>query len=216
MSFYIDGSNINICDWYDGSNNTPYDCSSNILHLQCQPFQFDVAVITQNTPQLTLQTGSEHIYELDIIAISESIFKSIFYRANNFSVASNTLLTPIELSYISFFGRAVCNQPFSLIETIITNIENDLNITQDMFTPCSLINLNKLINSIRTIADLNLSNVTCSLSWSEIMLTLFAEFGNVTVTPPVILTVSVVFISPTQGVKPVIIKFNFLTTITLN
>ena len=63
--------------------------------------------------------------------------------------------------------------------------------------------------------NLNLTNITCSLNWDEVVQTLTAEFGDVTVTPAVLLTVSVVFLSPTTGVKPVIIKFNYLTTITL-
>ena len=75
--------------------------------------------------------------------------------------------------------------------------------------------ISKIINSIDTLCDLNLNNINSSLTWSEVVQTLLSEFGNVTATPPVILTISVIFVSPTAGVKPVVIKFNYLTSISL-
>ena len=98
---------------------------------------------------------------------------------------------------------------------LIEYIETDLSITKDMISTTSFINLNKSINSINSLCDLNLNNITSALNWDELVYSLASDFVSVNVTPNIILTVSVTFLSPTAGVKPFTIRFNFMTTITL-
>jgi hypothetical protein len=179
------------------------------------PYQLDIAVICEKMPKLILRSGQEHIIDLDPVDIDESLFKSIFYKCDSFSITPLTTLPSCVKPLLSFTQRTVFNEPFSLIKTIIKYIESDLSITKDMISTCSFINLNKLINSIDTLYDINLTNVTCSLNWSDIVKTFKAYLPNTSVTPKSLLSVSVVFASPTEGVKPVVVKFNYLTTITL-
>ena len=181
------------------------------------PYQLDVAIITQNFQEISLQTGSEHVFDLDLKNITESMFKSIFYKSNAFSITPKANLIPEALDLIRFTNQTYSSHPFSLLDTITHNIINDLSITQNMISTNSLINLNKDLNSLLTLCDLSVSNVTNSLNWSDIVNTLIAEFGvDKDVSPPVILTVSVIFVTPTPNVNNTIIRFNFKTTVTLN
>lgn len=192
-----------------------FNSSNNILQISNLPHQIDIAVITQNAPEFTLKTYDEHVIDLDPIYITENIFKEIFYSNNAFSITPKSRLSKKHLYHTCFLQRTVNNSSFILIDTIIKYIESDLSITKDMISTTSFINLNKIINSIRNLCDLNLSNITSALNWNELVHSLSSNFGNKNVTPEIMLTVSVMFLSPTDGVKPIIIKFNYITTITL-
>ena len=189
---------------------------SNTIVINSIPYQLDVAVITQTYQNIDLQTGNEHIYDLDIMNISESMFKSIFYRNNTFSIAQKANLVPDALSHISLSNQTYADFPFSLVDTILHNIINDMAVSQNMISTNSLININKELGSIVTLCDLSVSNVVNGLTWSDIVNILSTEYGPEKASPPVILTVSVIFVTATPNVNPTIVRFNFQTRVTLS
>ena len=198
------------------------DSHCNILEVNVVPYQLDIAVITQTFSELHRKSG-EHIINLDFIEISEDVFKSIFYQTNSFSISSTVKSIPELLKLISFKGQNVNGHPFCLVDSIMENIEKDLGVSINMLSICSLINLNKEIISIKSLADLSITNISCSLSWSEILEVIRCEYDktscgsdpNIPDTALVILTISVIFVTPNEGIFPTIIRFNYKVRITL-
>lgn len=277
-----------------------------LCNLTAMPHHLDVAVISYKFSELRQQGDNDHIIELDPVDVSEYDFKRIFYYThhnhNTFCVnkqyPSGKEKTYNEL--VSFACQSVDGMLFSLSDEILDNIELDLGISRHMLSTCSLINLTKEINAIRTLRDLPTANVTCSLKWSDIVTTLRSRFrdgndrddiygddqlldgnykdisGNVTyiykngtftrpviqtlilgddsdqgikngtytytfadgdketLTPgqvetvekiidpyyfpdvvPVVLSISVIFITPNEGVSPTVVKFNYNTSVTI-
>lgn len=179
------------------------------------PLRIDFAVYTKQLSEINLKNPLDHIVELDYINISESYFKSIFYKTNNFDINPIAYLDENLLPYISFSNISVLGKHFCLYDEIIKNIENDLGISSSMISPCSIISLSKEINSIKTLCDLiNTGNELCSLSWSDIINNIKCNNENSNVVN-VILTLSVVFSNPTKGVNATIVKFNYNVNISI-
>ena len=272
------------------------------LHLTAMPHHLDVAVISYKFSELRQQGDHDHIVELDPVAISELDFKRLFYYThhNHNAFCVNKQYPPGKESlfneFVSFSCQSVCRKLFSLSDEILDNIEMDLGISRHMLSTCSLINLTKELNTIRTLRDLPTANVTCSLKWSDIVETLRSRFrdnedhwnafydGNFaetasttdgivtyklsdtdstvvmydTVNPnegisigqprpyylagnakvylteeqatkvvrvvseyempdevPVVLSISVIFITPNEGVSPTVVKFNYATSVSI-
>lgn len=273
-----------------------------LCNLTAMPHHLDVAVISYKFSELRQQGDNDHIIELDPVDVSEYDFKRIFYYThhnhNTFCV-NKQYPCGKEKTYnelVSFACQSVDGILFSLSDEILDNIELDLGISRHMLSTCSLINLTKEINGIRTLRDLPTANVTCSLKWSDIVTTLRSRFrdgddrddvygfdgdfndngyqdisGNVTytyngdvvtrvqidcdatddqgvyigtysykkadgtiLTPtqaanvvrtrtdyfmpekvPVVLSISVIFITPNEGVAPTVVKFNYNTSVTI-
>ena len=187
------------------------------------PFRLDFAVVnTQVNTQLVVQDPSSvYITELDIIDISENIFKTIFFNVNQFYVnplADSDLMLN---EYISFSQnlRTVGGKHFCLLDVILANYCTDAGVPQSYFTPCSLINLNKQINAIKTLYNVYQNKTgLCSLNWDEIVDAVKCEYDYPNFkSGEVILTFTVVFIptpSNTIVFKPTIIKFNYRTIVT--
>jgi|688.fasta_scaffold205748_2 hypothetical protein len=271
--------------------------------LTFMPHHLDVAVISYKFNELRQQGEDDHVVDLDPINISEADFKRLFYYThhNHNTFAVNRQYPAGQeakfYGYVSFAEQSIDNVLFNLGDEILDNIEADLGISRHMLSTCSLINLTKELNSLKTLRDFPQSNVTCSLKWSDIVQTLRSRFrrdaqepsdnydkddgyistgGTVTYeatvggslqvvtrrvipesasnsskggfeyffvdtygtehvfTPaevtrtvedydvdtnvPVILSISVQFITPNEGVAPTIVKFNYATTVdvTLN
>jgi len=179
------------------------------------PIRIDFAVYTKQLSEINLRNPLDHIVELDYINISESYFKSIFYKTNNFDINPIAYLDENLLPYISFSNISVLGKHFCLYDEIIKNIENDLGISSSMISPCSIISLSKEINSIKTLCDLiNTGNELCSLSWSDIINNIKCNSENSNFVN-VILTLSVVFSNPTKGVNATIVKFNYNVNISI-
>lgn len=179
------------------------------------PIRIDFAVYTKQLSEINLRNPLDHIVELDYINISESYFKSIFYKTNNFDINPIAYLDENLLPFISFSNISVLGKHFCLYDEIIKNIENDLGISSSMISPCSIISLSKEINSIKTLCDLiNTGNELCSLSWSDIINNIKCNNENSNVVN-VILTLSVVFSNPTKGVNATIVKFNYNVNISI-
>jgi hypothetical protein len=193
------------------------DCIS----LEPQTVQLDFAVVNQTFAAIHQQNLSIHVVDLDNILVTEEVFKTLFYKQNVFSINPLVSQNPILIPFISFehVHRTVNNTTFFLTETIIQNIENDLGMSRNLLTPCSNIALNKQLNAIKTLSDLiKTSSILCSLSWSDIVNTVRSKFNDLDPmpkAPDVILTLSVVFSSPTSGIQPTMVKFNYKTSITI-
>ena len=191
------------------------------ISLEAQTVQLDFAVVNQKIADIHQQHLHHHIVELDNIIIAENIFKALFYKFNVFSINPNAIINPVFIPYISFDPsyRTVDCEKFYLPETIFQNIEADLGIVRTTLTPCSNIALNKQLNSIKTVCDLiKTSSILCSLTWEDIVNTVRYKFNDLDpmpLNPDVILTLSVVFASPTCGVHPTTLKFNYKTTINI-
>jgi hypothetical protein len=178
------------------------------------PIQIDFAVYSRQITPIIMKNPLDHIVELDAIDITESLFKSIFYLTNNFSINPNVIFDPVLLSYISFDNKTSLGNHFCLFDELIKNFENDLGVSSSMFSPCTNIALNKEINGIKSLYDLIQSGtIVCSLTWTDIINAVRCE--TTTNTANVILTLSVVFTNQTQGINATIIKFNFSTSVTI-
>ena len=183
-------------------------------------YNLDVALVTYSHSKINKKTGNEHIIDLDAVEIPEEIFKCLFYN-NSLTFQIKSISNPCDeiLKYIGFFKQKVSGDQLRLHDEILNNILEDLGVSKNMLSICSLINLNKEISSLKTLSDLTSSNVSCSLTWKEILDTLRARFNTESLVYPllreVILTVSVVFITPTEGVSPTIVRFNYKTQITI-
>jgi len=177
-------------------------------------FRLDFAVYAKATSQINLTKNTDHIVNLDVINIDETLFKSIFYQTDNFAINPNAALDELSLSKISFSNLTVSGSHFCLFDTILQNIEADLGVSSSMFSPCTNIALHKDINSIKSLVDLiQTGTIVCSMTWTDIINALKCEENNGVA--EVILTLTVVFTNPTVGVNSTIIKFNYKTTITI-
>ena len=115
--------------------------------------------------------------------------------------------------YITFLApyRKIDGKLFSLLEEIIKNIEDDLNVSRNCFTTCSLIELTNDLSNIKTLCDINCCSLLCCLTWSNVLSVLkdynLANNTNIIYKP--LFVVNVVFKTPNPNVKPTIIKFNY-------
>jgi len=155
-----------------------------LCNITAMPHHLDVAVISYKFDELRQQGDNDHIIDLDPLVISELDFKRLFYYThhnhNTFCV-NKQYPAGKELKYneyVSFGNQSVDNVLFSLSDEILDNIESDLGISRHMLSTCSLINLTKELNSLKTLRDFPNANVTCSLKWSDIVETLRSRFRD--------------------------------------
>jgi hypothetical protein len=181
--------------------------------------KLDIAVIEREYSVLQTKSMEEHIVSLDTIDIELNSFKTMFYQTNDFKIPDNewlnlntSLKNKLSLSDID---RKINNGPFRLFDTIIQNIETDLNISRDSLGLNTIVNLNKNISSIKTLCDLSDSNkypILYSMKWSDILSAVTKQsFSSSSVA--VILSISIIFISQNPDIKNTIVKMNYKTTI---
>lgn len=181
----------------------------------------DIAVLCQETSPIEVDCSS-NILELDDIRISKEDFKSIFYpHGENFGIQCELCRNnPSILPYITFLApwRTIQSNPFSLLEQIIISLENDLNVTRNCFTKCSLVELTRELTNIKSLCDLNCCSLVTSLTWSNIesIIRDHYELYNCDCSEPpspstnqVILVISVIFKTPNLNVRPTIVKFKY-------
>jgi hypothetical protein len=177
----------------------------------------DVAVLCQEYTNIE-KMCSDHIINLDEIAVTKEIFQTIFYPyhenfgLNKNNIINNKILTP----YISFLpeNRSVDGKKFYLLEKIISNIENDLYISRNCFTIESLVELSNEITNLHSLCDLNSCSVLSSLTWANILEIIknykLSDSSDEPLIP--ICVISIIFKTPTVGVKNTIIRFNYRIT----
>jgi len=182
----------------------------------------DVAVLCQEYTTIEKMCG-DHIINLDEIEITRDTFQNIFYPyCENFGINKNNVSNnSFYAEYISFLPeyRTVNKKKFYLLEEIISNIENDLSISRNCFTVESLVELTNEIISVNSFCDVNCCSVLSSLTWSNI-LEIIQNYSIINencgcdnssqkgeVIP--ICVISIVFKTPTPGVKNTIVRFNY-------
>jgi hypothetical protein len=174
----------------------------------------DVAVLCQEYTTIE-KMCSDHIINLDEIAVTKEIFQTIFYPYHeNFGINKNNVINNKTLTpYISFLpeNRTVDGKNFYLLEKIISNIENDLNVSRNCFTIESLVELSNEITNLHSLSDLNYCSVLSSLTWPNIVeIIKNYKLSDNSSTPLIpICVISIVFKTPTVGVKNTIVRFNY-------
>ena len=168
----------------------------------------DIAVMCQEFSPIQTVPCSQHIVELDEIPIPTNTFRQIFYARDTFCIDPRVQTTTNLNGYISFLypPRTYRGSPFSLIGELILNLEEDLNVSSNCFTPCSLIDMQKTITSIKTLSDLTCCTM-CSLTWSDITALINQDYLRSDMKP--VLVVNVVFKSETEGALPTTVKFRY-------
>jgi hypothetical protein len=176
----------------------------------------------------------DHIVNLDEIEITKELFQSIFYPyCENFGINKNNVCNnSFYQEYISFLPeyRSVNGKKFYLLEEIISNIESDLNISRNCFTVESLVELTNEIISINSFCNLNCCSVLSSLTWCNILEIIknysilnencdcstssssSSSSSSIHQAVIPICVISVIFKTPTPGVKNTIVRFNYRIT----
>ncbi len=175
----------------------------------------DVAIMSQEHTKVEVISNSNHVVYLDEISISQSQFKQIFYPFGEiFGIDSKKKNSNENLPFVTFTSpyRTVNNSTFSLLEQIISNLEEDLNVSRNCFTTYSLMELTNEISSVQTLYDVPVTSVISSLTWSNIVsllndYTMTKNLSNTILQP--LFVVNVVFKTPNSTVKPTMIKFNY-------
>jgi hypothetical protein len=172
----------------------------------------DIAIYCQEYSNIDLTCDNNNVITLDEIEIKKKDFCSIFYPTGekfgiNKEIAHEGRLIP----FISLqpAHRSVAGKRFVLLESIIKNLEYDLNISRNCFTTASRIELANEFSNIKTLCDINSCSVVASLSWSNIedLIHNYEISSNKTVLP--IFCVSVIFKTPTAGCRETILKLNY-------
>jgi len=177
----------------------------------------DVAVLCQEYTTIE-KMCSDHIINLDEIAVTKEIFQTIFYPYHeNFGMNKNNVINnKTLLPYTSFLpeNRSVDGKNFYLLEKIISNIENDLNVSRNCFTIETLVELSNEITNLHSLCDLNYCSVLSSLTWPNILEIIknykLSDSSDEPLIP--ICVISIIFKTPTVGVKNTIVRFNYRIT----
>ena len=177
----------------------------------------DVAVLAQNTSEIKKLGDNRHIINLDVINISEDLFKSIFYpHGSAFGMDRKFCSKEGVLPYISFLPnyRTVDGKKFYLLEEILLNLEQDLNVSRNCFTTESLVEVTNELIGIKSLCNINCCSVLSSLTWENIneiinnyKLLQDSEENKTKILP--ICVVSIIFKTPTEGVEDTVVKFSY-------
>lgn len=195
------------------SSKNDLSCDTNFIS---DTITLDIAVLCQEYSPIEVACNNNHIIELDEICIDEHLFKAIFYPyGENFGLEKKNCQNATVFPYITFlppFRSIHCGQPFSLLEQIILNIENDLNVTRNCFTTCTLLELSKELSNINSLCDIECCSLQCSLPWSNVLSIIKNNYINRSPLNPIrqtVLIISVIFKTPNISILPTIIKFKY-------
>ena len=176
--------------------------------------QIDVAVLCQEISKVETMCDKYNIIELDEIKITMDQFKTLFFPfGENFGINKKNAIKPENIQFLSFLqkDRTLDNgKPFYLLDIIFASLERDLNVSRNCFTQETRVALSKEISKIHSLCDLECCSVIESLTMSNIedMISNYSQLNsNKKVTP--IFVISVIFRTPTEGAKDVLIKFPY-------
>jgi hypothetical protein len=175
----------------------------------------DIAAICQEYSVVESMCDNDHTFILDEIPIMVDEFINIFYHdLNQFGINKSYCSDPKMMKYLSLEDtyRKINKKPFFLCNTILKSIENDLNLPRNCFTPNSLIEITGELTNIKSLCDLNCCSVLASLTWNNIKDTIknYREncvYKDKQIIP--VLVISIMFKTPTPGVKINIIKIPY-------
>jgi hypothetical protein len=175
----------------------------------------DVAVLCKEYSPLEIVSNDNHIVHLDEIDISESHFRQIFYPYGDFfGIKPNKSNATEFWEFITFHSpwRTVNGRQFSLLDEIIRSAEQDLNVSRNCFTTCSIIELTNEISNIKTLYDIDSKAVLTSLTWTTIISLLrdntLTKITDDSIIRP-LLIINMVFKNSNPHVKPTMVKFPF-------
>jgi hypothetical protein len=174
----------------------------------------DVAVLCEQTNEI-VQTGNDHIVNLDDILLTQDNFKKIFYSfSENFGIDNAYINANADaIKAISFLPdyRTVNKKKFYLVEQIVTNLESDLNVPRNCFTVDSLVELTNQLINVKSLTDINISKMVTSLNWTNIadIIYNYKLLKNTTNVVNPICCISVIFKTPTVGVGNTVVRFNY-------
>ena len=160
-----------------------------------------IAYLTTECTPIQLE-HTQHVIQLDSIQITYQVFKQLFYSTDAFNISNN----PQYLSFISFKQQTVNQTPFSLHETILANASDDLHLPQACFTVDSVVELTQELVALKSLGEMN-TKITSSLSW-QILQDIINQQGS----GDILVTIGVVFKTPTKDVKPTLVNFNYIIT----
>ena len=169
----------------------------------------DFAVVCQEFTNIEITCDSNNIITLDEIEITKKDFCNIFYP-NNEKFGINKTLDKYYHPFISLQAehRTSDGKKFNLLESILKNLEYDLNISRNCFTTASRIELANEFSNIKSLSDINACSVLASLTWSNLLDILNNyHVNNMSVSP--IFCISIIFKTPTPGARETIIKLNY-------
>ena len=179
----------------------------------------DIAIVGQLLASVETR-DNYHIIELDNIPVSKELFKAIFFYHDNENFAivpnvpNNDEIIQNIISFESPYRTYDKGIPFNLLHVMFGFMEEDLNVKRDCFDTCSKMELEKQLSLFKTICDLDICNVLCSLKWSEIIQILTSKGakskdknGN---NIPHLLKINIVFKNPNTNIKDIIVKFNYV------
>jgi hypothetical protein len=198
-----------------------------VFYIQPYPYYHGVSVETIIQRFQNSKCGIEIIGKSNMVGKFYEYMKDWFYFHNpvnfenkvneqnevNVFVAQKMMYHIKEFFYLTFLApyRKVNGKPFSLLEGVIKNTEEDLNVSRNCFTTCSLIDLSNDLSKIKTLCDINCSSLVCSLTWSNIisMLRDYSLVNKHPVNIKPLFVVNVIFKSPNPCIKPTVVKFNY-------
>lgn len=179
----------------------------------------DIAIVGQLLASVETR-DNYHIIELDNISISKELFKAIFFYHDNenFSIVpkvpNNDEIIQNIISFEYPYRTYDNGVPFNLLHVMFGLMEEDLNVKRDCFDTCCKMELEKQLSLFKSLCDLDICNVLCSLKWSEIIQILNSKGAkskdNKGNNIPHLLKINIVFKNPNTNIKDIIIKFNYV------
>ena len=179
----------------------------------------DIAIVGQLLASVETR-DKYHIIELDNISISKELFKAIFFYHDNenFSIVpkvpNNDEIIQNIISFEYPYRTYDNGVPFNLLHVMFGFMEEDLNVKRDCLDTCCKMELEKQLSLFKSLCDLDICNVLCSLKWSEIIQILNSKGAkskdNKGNNIPHLLKINIVFKNPNTNIKDIIIKFNYV------
>jgi len=176
----------------------------------------DIAVLAEDVKSSPIEFDG-NIIDLDTIDISENDFRELFYASNNNELFTLNCANTESKENITFNSQKYItiddgeDLSFNLIDAIVSSYSTDLGVQKDCFEPCSIIDIQKQLTSIRTLCDI--CEVKCSLKWSEVISSLRSLGANVDKDAIHRLRVNALFTNSNPQVKHIMIRFNYDVTL---
>jgi hypothetical protein len=176
--------------------------------------QIDFAVLCQEVQtKIDLECSNSHLIPLDEIFISKKQFRDLFYSTGeNFGLNKLFALKTENKPFISFSQdhRTEKGNRFYLMDRIIRNLEYDLNVTRNCFTPETRVGLAKELSGIDSLCDIECCSVLTSLTWTNLE-TILQDHSKMNENAAIVpyLCLSVIFRTPTEGTKDSVIRFTY-------
>ena len=195
--------------------------------MSSNPFvSLDIAVLKQNSDvEIEINTDNHEII-LEKVNLTHEKFQELFYPSgDNFIIDPQVTKRSDNIQYTSLrplYRRTDKGYPFDLYNTVLSNIEDDLNVTRNMFTGDSLVTLTKELTSLEDLSDVHSYCVDNAIGWKNLLSILQNEYNKYIYNPEGLsklvfnvgngdsvnadLTVNVVFRSPNMIIKPTVLR----------